>query len=64
VGIAVDQDEGADPLGMGDGEMDRFRAGHVLCHQRRSLQTYGVEHGEEISVEDLSHQGIPAVTLR
>jgi hypothetical protein len=54
VGVAVEQDQGANPLGMSDREMDRPTApGRLSCH-RRSLETGVVEHSEEVGVEDRS----------
>jgi hypothetical protein len=65
VGVAVDEDEGTDPLGMGDREMDRPRPGYVHCHQHRSLKARRIEDGGEVSVGDLSlDEGIPWVALR
>jgi hypothetical protein len=52
VGKAVDQDESVNPLRMGDREMDRPSARCLPCHQRRMLESYGVEHGSEVRIED------------
>jgi hypothetical protein len=64
VGEAVDQDEGADPLGVAGREMYRPPARYPLHHQRWSLEPHRVEEGSEISVEDVSCGGVEGVTLR
>jgi hypothetical protein len=51
VGKAVDQNEGAHPLRMGDGELDRPSARFSLSYYRRSLEPDRVEHGDEVSIE-------------
>jgi len=43
--------------------MDRSPAGCTLGHQRRSLETRRIEHGGEVSVEDLLRQGVMGITL-
>jgi hypothetical protein len=53
VGKGVDEDEGAQPLGLGDREMDRPHGGRIYVHQRRSLEADCVEPSDAVSDSDL-----------
>jgi hypothetical protein len=63
MGVAVEQNKGADPLGMGDSEVDRRWSEYSDSYHRGSLETHSVDHGGEVGVHDLSRSGIPGVTL-
>ena len=47
MGIAVDRDQGAGPLGVGNREPDRAQARPTLGHHSGPLETHGVKHGDE-----------------
>jgi hypothetical protein len=63
VGEAIDQDEGADPFGMGQQEMARLRDGYTRTDHGCLPEAHGVEHGVEVSVENLLHKEVPGVSL-
>jgi hypothetical protein len=49
---------------MVDGEVDCRWTGQAHSYYRRSLETDGVEQGGEISIIDVSPEGVPGITLR
>jgi hypothetical protein len=61
--IAIDENQGAHPLGMGCREVDLAHAWVRACHGR-SLESHRIQHSRQVSIGDVAHQGRSWVTLR
>ena len=61
--VAIDENQGAHPLGMGGREVDLGHAG-VPARQCRSLECHRVQHRRQVSIRDVAGQGRSWVTLR